>query len=91
MSNISTKTEEELEAEFDANKKLNETLSPEHKLPENMIEYVERLIIENIRALKSVAKENIPEEIKTHRSKFLQNQQQTLLDRLDKLKTEDIS
>jgi hypothetical protein len=84
-----TKTEELLEQEFDSNKKLNRTLAPEHRLPENMVEYVERLVIENIRNIKFLEKENIPEDLKSHRLKYLQEQQETLLDRLTKLKAED--
>jgi len=84
-----TKTEELLEQEFDSNKKLNRTLAPEHRLPENMVEYVERLVIENIRNIKFLEKENIPEDLKSHRLKYLQEQQETLLDRLNKLKAED--
>ena len=84
-----TKTEELLEKEFDSNKKLNKTLAPEHRLPENMVEYVERLVIENIRNLKFLEKENIPEDLKSHRLEYLQNQQQSLLDQLSKLKAGD--
>lgn len=80
------KTPEELENEFQANRVLNKTLSPEQQLPENMIEYVEKLIIENIRSIKFLEKENIPADIKAARLNYLENQQQTLLDRLDKLK-----
>lgn len=89
MEDFFTKTEELLEKEFESNTKLNRTLAPEHRLPENLIEYVERLIIENIRNLKFVEKENIPEDIKSHRLEYLQNQQQLLLDQLSKLKAED--
>ena len=89
MEDFFTKTEELLEQEFEANKKLNSTLAPEHRLPENMIEYVERLVIENIRNIKFLEKENIPEDLKSHRLKYLQEQQETLLDRLNKLKAED--
>lgn len=89
MEDFFTKTEELLEKEFESNKKLNRTLAPEHRLPENLVEYVERLIIENIRNLKFVEKENIPEAIKSHRLEYLQNQQQLLLDRLSKLQAGD--
>ncbi len=46
------KTEEDLENEFQLNKELNKTLLPEHQLPENIIGYIEKLIIENIRSIK---------------------------------------
>jgi hypothetical protein len=85
------KTEEDLENEFQSNKELNKTLLPEHQLPENMTEYVEKLIIENIRSIKFLEKENIPVDIKSVRLQYLEIQQQTLLDRLDKLKAEDNS
>lgn len=84
-----TKTDELLEKEFESNKKHNRTLAPEHSLPENMVEYVERLVIENIRNLKFLEKENIPEGLKSHRLEYLQNQQEKLLDQLSKLKAED--
>ena len=42
-------------------------------------------------ALKFLEKENIPADIKSVRLQYLENQQQTLLDRLDKLKAEDNS
>lgn len=87
--NFYTKTEEDLEREFESNKEINKTLPSENKLPESMIEFVEKLIIENIRSIKFLEKENIPENIKTIRLHHLENQQQMLLDRLDKLKTED--
>ena len=89
MEDFFTKTEELLEQEFEENKKLNSTLAPDHRLPENMIEYVERLVIENIRNIKFLEKENIPEDLKSHRLKYLQEQQESLLDRLNKLKAED--
>lgn len=89
MENSFTKTEESLEHEFESNKKLNKTLAPEHRLPENMVEYVEKLIIENIRNIKFLEKENIPEELKSFRLKYLQEQQTTLLDQLSELKAED--
>jgi hypothetical protein len=85
------KTEEDLENEFQSNKELNKTLLPEHQLPENMTEYVEKLIIENIRSIKFLEKENIPVDIKSVRLQYLEMQQQTLLDRLDKLKSENNS
>lgn len=84
-----TKTEELLEQEFESNKKLNKTLDPEHRLPENMVEYVEKLIIENIRNLKNLEKENIPQDLKSYRSEYLQEQQKILLDQLSNLKAED--
>ena len=80
------KTEEELENEFHSNKELNKTLPPEHQLPENMTQYFEKLIIENIRSIKFLEKENIPEDIKSVRLNYLENQQQTFLDRLNELK-----
>jgi hypothetical protein len=89
MEDFFTKTDELLEQEFDTNKELNRTLAPEHRLPENMVEYVERLVIENIRNLKFLEKENIPEDLKSHRLEYLQNQQQSLLDQLSKLKAGD--
>ena len=58
-------------------------------MPENMVEYVERLVIENIRNIKFLEKENIPVDLKSHRLKYLQEQQETLLDRLSKLKAEE--
>lgn len=90
-ANFYTKTEEDLEQEFELNKKINEKStsvsdSESRKLPENMIEYFEHLIIENIRSIKSLEKENIPAEIKSHRLRYLENHQQLLLDRLDELK-----
>lgn len=89
--NFYTKTEEDLEREFESNKEINKTLPAESKLPESMVEFVEKLIIENIRSIKFLEKENIPEDIKTGRLYYLENQQQTLLDRLDELKAEDHS
>jgi hypothetical protein len=56
-------------------------------LPENMIEYIEHLLIENIRNIKFLEKENIPAEIKSYRLQYLENHQQMLLDHLDELKT----
>jgi hypothetical protein len=88
---IYAKSAEDLENEFQSNKELNKTLAPEHKLPENMIEYVEKLIIENIRSIKFLEKENLPADIKTVRLQFLETQQQTLLDRLDDLKSDNNS
>ncbi len=85
------KTEEDLESEFKLNKELNKTLVHEHQLPENMTEYVEKLIIENIRSIKFLEKENLPSDIKLVRLQYLEIQQQSLLDRLDKLKAEDDS
>lgn len=82
------KSDEDLEIEFQSNRELNRTLSPEHQLPENMIEYVEKLIIENIRSIKFLEKENLPADIKTVRLQYLEKQQQTLLDRLDELKND---
>ena len=84
---IYTKTEEDLKQEFEVNKGINKTLSGGEKLPENMIEYVEKLIIENIRSIKYAEKENIPEDIKNVRLQHLEKQQQLLLDQLDDLKT----
>ena len=89
MEDFFTKTEELLEQEFESNKKLNRTLAQEHKLPENMVEYVEKLIIENIRNIKFLEKENIPEDLKSHRLEYLQKQQEILLNQLSELKIED--
>lgn len=89
MEDFFTKPEELLEKDFEANKKLNKSNAPEHKLPENLVEYVERLIIENIRNQKNVEKENIPGDLKAHRLEYLQNQQQALLDKLSRLKKEE--
>ena len=91
-SNFYAKNEEDLEQEFELNKKNNAksnsgSESESRRLPENMIEYFEHLIIENIRNIKFLEKENIPAEIKSHRLKYLENQQQLLLDRLDELKS----
>ncbi len=85
------KTEEDLENEFQLNKELNKTLLPEHQLPENIIGYIEKLIIENIRSIKFLEKENIPADMRAIRLQYLEKHQQTLLDRLDKLKPEDNS
>ncbi len=85
------KTEVELENEFQSNKELNRTLPHEHQLPENMAQYVEKLIIENIRSIKFLEKENIPEDIKSVRLEYLEKQQQTFLDKLDELKVKDNS
>ncbi|MGI8494416.1 MAG: hypothetical protein ACR2L1_03760 [Pyrinomonadaceae bacterium] len=90
-ANFYMKTEADLEQEFEQNKKLNaksgaNSKSDNLRLPENMIEYFEYLIIENIRSIKFLEKENIPAEIKSHRLKHLEKQQQSLLDRLDELK-----
>lgn len=87
-----TKTAEDLELEFEANKKINAepNIDPEaetRRQPENMIEYFEQLIIENIRSIKFLEKENIPADIKSHRLQYLENHQQMLLDYLDELKT----
>ena len=83
------KTEDELENEFQSNRELNKTLLSEQKLPENMIEYIEKLIIENIRSIKFLEKENIPVDIKSARLHYLEKNQQSLLDKLDKLKDGD--
>ena len=85
------KSDEDLEIEFQSNRELNRNLSSEHQVPENMTQYVEKLIIENIRSIKFLEKENLPADIKTVRLQYLEKQQQTLLDRLDKLKAEDNS
>lgn len=85
------KTEEDLEIEFQSNKELNKTLPPDERLPENMIEYVEKLIIENIRSIKFLEKENIPADIKSARLQYLEKHQQALLDQLDRLKAADAS
>jgi len=83
------KTDEDLEIEFESNKKNNKTLPPEYRLPESMVEYAESLIVENIRSIKSVQKENIPEYIKSERLKYLQKHQELLLEWLNNLKTEE--
>ena len=57
-------------------------------IPENTAEYVEKLLIENIRNIKFAEKENIPADIKSARLQYLEKQQQALLDRLDELKDE---
>lgn len=82
------KTDEDLELEFESNKKNNKTLPPEYKLPESMIEYADKLIIENSRSIKFIQKENIPDYIKSERLEYLQKHQQLLLEWLDNLKTE---
>jgi hypothetical protein len=56
-----------------------------------MAQYVEKLIIENIRSIKFLEKENIPEDIKSVRLEYLEKQQQTFLDKLDELKVKDNS
>jgi hypothetical protein len=89
VENFFTKTEELLEQEFEANRKLNKTLAHEHRLPENMVEYIEKLIIENIRNIKFLEKENIPEDLKSYRLRYLQEQQEMMLDQLSNLKAED--
>ncbi len=81
------KTDEDLEIEFESNKKINKTLAPEYRLPESIIEYAEKLIIENIRSIKLIQKENIPDFIKSERLKYLEKHQQLLLEWLDNLKT----
>lgn len=53
-----------------------------------MVDYVEKLIIENIRNIKFAEKENIPEDLKSYRLKYLQEQQESLLDQLSTLKSE---
>ena len=81
------KTDAELELEFQSNKKLNENLAPEFKLPETIVEYAERLIVENRRSIESIAKENIPDFIKTERLKYLQKHEQLLTEWLNTLKS----
>lgn len=80
------KTDEDLEIEFESNKKVNKTLEPQYRLPESIIEYAEKLIIENIRSIKLIQKENIPDFIKSERLKYLEKHQQLLLEWLDDLK-----
>ena len=81
------KTDEDLEIEFESNKKINATLEPQYRLPESIVEYAEKLIIENIRSIKLIQKENIPDFIKSERLKYLEKHQQLLLEWLDDLKT----
>ena len=83
------KTDEDLEIEFASNKEINKTLPPEYRLPESMIEYAEKLIIENNRSIEFIQKENIPDGIKSERLKYLQKHQQLLSEWLDNLKTEN--
>jgi len=79
------KTDEDLEIEFESNKKINKTLASQDRLPESLIEYAERLIIENIRSIKLIQKENIPDYIKSERLKYLEKHQELLLGWLDNL------
>ncbi len=81
------KTDAELEVEFQSNKELNKNLAPEYKLPESIVEYAERLIAENKRSIELVAKENIPDFIKSERLKYLQKHDELLTEWLDKLKS----
>lgn len=81
------KTDEDLEIEFESNKKVNKTLAPQYKLPESIIEYAEKLIAENSRSIEFIQKENIPDYIKSERLKYLQKHQQMLLEWLNDLKT----
>lgn len=85
------KTDEDLETEFKSNKEINKTLPPEYRLPESMIEYAGKLIIENNRSIEFIQKENIPENIKSERLKYLQKHQQLLLEWLNDLKNENKS
>ena len=73
------------------NKEIDKSLLPENEIPENTTEYVEKLLIENIRNIKFSEKENIPADVKFARSQYLEKQQQILLDRLDELKDRDDS
>lgn len=82
------KTDEELEIEFQSNKEINKTLPPEFKLPESMLEYAQKLIIENNRSLEFIQKENIPENIKSERLKYLQKHKQLLSEWLENLRNE---
>ncbi len=84
-----TKTDEDLEIEFESNKKINKSLAPEHKLPESITEYAGKLIIENIRTIKLIQIENIPDDIKSERLKYLEKHQQLLLEWLDNLESND--
>jgi hypothetical protein len=74
------KTDEELELEFESNKKTNKTLEPQYRLPESIIEYAERLLIENSRSIQSIEKENIPAFVKSERLKYLQKHEELLLE-----------
>jgi len=69
-------------------KETDRTLVPEteNEVPENTAEYVEKLLIENIRNIKFAEKENIPADIKAARLQYLEGQQQILLDRLEGFK-----
>ncbi len=80
------KTDAELELELQSNKELNKNLAPEYRLPESIVEYAERLIVENKRSIESIAKENIPDFIKVERLKYLQKHEQMLVEWLDNLK-----
>lgn len=84
------KTDEELEIEFQSNKEINKTLPLEYRLPESMIEYTEKLIIENNRSIERIQKENIPENIKSERLKYLQKHKHLLLEWLENLKGENL-
>ncbi len=79
------KTDEDLEIEFESNKKTNKTLAPEYRLPETIIEYAEKLIVENTRSIKLIQKENIPDYVKAERLKYLQKHQELLLEWLNNL------
>ncbi len=80
-----TKSDEDLESEFTLNKELNKLLPAEDRHPENITEYVEKLLIENIRSIKFLEIENIPSHIKSERLHYLENIQHMLLDWLDRL------
>ena len=80
------RTDDELETEFLSNKEFNRTLESQHKLPESILEYAEKLVIENSQTIKSIERENIPDFIKLERLKYLQKQGQLLSDWLEKLK-----
>jgi hypothetical protein len=82
------KTDEELEAEFETNKKNNKTLPVQYRLPESMIEYAEKLIVENNLSIKFIQKEKIPDDLKTERLKYLQKHQELLLEWFENLKKE---
>lgn len=79
------KTDEDLEIEFQSNKEINKTLEPQYRLPESIIEYAEKLVVENIRSIKLIQNENIPDYVKSERLKYLQKHQELLLEWLNNL------
>jgi hypothetical protein len=82
------KTDEELEIEFETNRKNNKTVPAQYRLPESMIEYAEKLIVENNLSIKFIQKEKIPDNLKTERLKYLQKHQELLLEWFENLKKE---